>query len=379
MSVLALDVGRTDDVVQPALEVKKVLAGMAAVRFAYQPIVDLDSGAVVGYEALARFGTTLRSPVPYLAAADELGRRDELEALLLQQAIAERAQLPPHCFVAVNVTPGLLSSPAVWSALRGVPDLEGVVLELTEHSPVDNMAGLRRRVDALRECGALLALDDVGAGWSGLQQIAALRPDVVKLDRALVHGVHGDEVKHALAELLRDFTVKVGGRLLAEGIEREVDLELLASLGVHLAQGWLLGRPRLSWRDVPESTAQLLARPQVRQANDLSALVREVPVVTRPAALGFLPDGLPDHALLVDGERRVEAVWVRNLEQSGPSGWSRTPTVVTLGSDRAEVLRLAMARPGAARFDPLVVVDAEERVLGLVHLSDLVMAVVDSR
>src|SRR4051794_18803686 len=89
---------RTPD--RAELEVKRVLAGMAAARLVYQPVIDLTRGEVAGYEALARFGDAgLRAPGPYLAAAERAGRGAELEAHLLAQALTARESVPAGCFL----------------------------------------------------------------------------------------------------------------------------------------------------------------------------------------------------------------------------------------------------------------------------------------
>src|SRR5919107_1333027 len=252
---------RPDEVAAPDLVVKKVLAGMASTRLVFQPIVDLTIGEVVGYEALARFGDTgMRTPGPYLAAAAACGRDADLEAHLVGQALSIRPHVPAGCFLSVNVSPVLLTAPQVWSLLRVEDDLDGVVIELTEHVPVDNLQALRRRIDALRERGALLALDDTGAGWSGLRQVAELRPDIVKLDRSLVTDVDTDPVKQGLIEMVGQFVGRLGSRLLVEGVERTEELDTVARLGVPLAQGWLLGRPSGRWSDPPSDVVASLAR-----------------------------------------------------------------------------------------------------------------------
>src|SRR4051794_18371534 len=249
-----------DAAAAPALTVKKVLAGMANTRLVFQPVIDLVRGEIVGYEALARFGETgMRTPGPYFAAAAALGREIDLEAHLVAQALAARPGVPAGCFLSLNVSPVLLASPQVSGLLRREEDLTGLVLELTEHVPVDNLTALRRRVDALRERGALLALDDTGAGWSGLRQVAELRPDIVKLDRSLVSDVDSDQVKQALVELVGQFVSRLGSRLLVEGVERFEELDAVQRLGVPLAQGWLLGRPSLRWSELPVGVAEALA------------------------------------------------------------------------------------------------------------------------
>lgn len=369
VEVWPLPESAVDDV---GLEVKKVLAGMREVRLALQPVVELDHGEVVGYEALARFGAGHRSPGPYFAAADELDRRPELEALLVQHALDLRDDVPAGRFLAVNVSPALLASGPVWTTLAGAGGLDGVVLELTEHTPVDNLSRLRRRLDTLRAAGAVLALDDVGAGWSGLQQVVDLRPDIVKLDRSLVAKLHEDPARHAVAELLGAFTEKVGGQLLAEGVERIEELASLLELNVHLAQGWLLGRPQFGWPEIPAATSALLTA-GTRAERQVGSLAVPVDAVPHVAAVGFLADELPVAALLTDGTGAVTGLWVRNQSAGGPSGWVRPATVVEATSPLPRALRQAMTRPPAERFDPLV---CEEHgvVVGLVHLDALVCA-----
>src|SRR4051794_32546517 len=99
------------------LDVKKILAGISEVRLAYQPVVDLDRGVVVGYEALARFGNGHRVPGPWFAAAEEAGRLADLEALIVTQVLEARASAPRDAFLAVNVSPRLLLGGAVWSTI----------------------------------------------------------------------------------------------------------------------------------------------------------------------------------------------------------------------------------------------------------------------
>src|SRR4051794_34150635 len=320
LTVAAVPLQRRDEARAPLradLEVKRVLAGMASARLVYQPVIDLDRGEVAGYEALARFGDTgLRAPGPYLAAAERAGRGAELEAHLLGLALAARDTVPAGCFLAVTLPPARLTSPVVAALLRAAGDLSGLVLELTEHVPVDNLTALRRRIDGLRERGALLALDDTGAGWSGLRQVAELRPDIVKLDRSLVTDVDKDEVKQGLVELVGQFVSRLGSRLLVEGVERFGELDAVNRLGVPLAQGWLLGRPSLRWSELPPGVAAAItlrnahtdSRPQIGNQVD-----RTAPCVRHVATVGFLP-GEPADVVVVDARSRPQRLWVRNRE-----------------------------------------------------------------
>lgn len=385
LSVAAVPLQRRDERAVPhraELEVKRVLAGMSSARLVFQPVTDLSRGEVVGYEALARFGDAgLRAPGPYFAAAERCGRTAELEAHLLQQALTARADVPAGRFLAVNLSPALLASPVVTAVLRAAGDLSGLVLELTEHVPVDNLGALRRRIDLLRDRGALLALDDAGAGWSGLRQVAELRPDVVKLDKSLVTDVDSDQVKQGLVELVHQFVSRLDSRLLVEGIERFEELDAVARLGVPLAQGWLLGRPSLRWSELPPAISAALAARAVhadvapRIGNQVD---RTAPCVRQLAAIGFLP-GEPRDVVLVDAGGRPVQLWVRNAEGDRPSGWTHPVTTVDVDAQAADVVARAMTRPPQTRFDPLVCVDAGGGYIGLVHLEHLVTAAVTQR
>jgi EAL domain-containing protein (putative c-di-GMP-specific phosphodiesterase class I) len=355
------------------LDIKKVLAGMAPVRMAYQPVVDLGLGAVVGYEALARFGAGHRSPRPYFGAAVAIGRLGDVEALLLQHALDARSTVPDGCFLAVNISPRLLLEGAVWSALTAAGDLSGIVLELTEHERVDNLTPLVRRLDTLRSCGARLALDDVGAGWSGLEQVVELRPDIVKIDRALVQRLHEDPARRAITELLGAFTDKIGGTLLAEGVEVLDELDALLELNVHLAQGFFLGRPQFGWSGVrPEARDALADR--VRADRRAGGIAVPAQVVSTAAGVGFLPGGLPRAAIVKSGQRRVTGVWVRNDGGAGPLGWLRDAVTVPASAPVQVALQVAMARPEPFCFDPLVCVDDDGVVVGLLHVAALIQA-----
>ncbi len=357
------------------LDVKKVLAGMAETRLAYQPIVDLDQGRVVGYEALARFGPGHRGPGPWFAAADSVGRLPELEALVLEQALDTRGSVPGGCWLSINVSPSAVLSGPVWNVLSAAGDLSGVVLELTEHEHVANLSRLRRRLDTVRESGGVLALDDVGAGWSGLRQVVELRPEIVKIDRSLVARLHEDPARVAVAELLSSFTERIGGALLAEGIEQLDELSALLSLDVHLGQGYLLGRPQFGFSSVPAQAAAMLAG-HSRAERQVGSFAVPAPAARSVVAVGFLADHLPDVALLVDETRVVEALWLRNTAGTGPSGWTRPALTIPSSTTLRAALCRAMERAECYRLDPLVCLAPDGSVDGIVTIDTLISSLV---
>jgi EAL domain-containing protein (putative c-di-GMP-specific phosphodiesterase class I) len=157
------------------------------VAAAFQPIVDLQRGVITGYEALARFTDGPQvSPDQWFAEAARRGCVAELEAAVLRVALSYRADLPPNAFMSVNVEPESLLDPFVMRLLGAHAPLDGLVVEVTEHRPFVDRARTVVAMEHLRDLGALIAVDDTGAGYAGLQQVLTMRPQILKLDRALV-------------------------------------------------------------------------------------------------------------------------------------------------------------------------------------------------
>lgn len=206
-----------------------------------QPIVDLVTGRRVGAEALSRFPSAWGLPpdvVFHQAHSADLGHR--LELLALERAAAHLEHVTGY--VAMNVSPRTLLTPACGELLARLP-ADRVLLELSEHEPVEDYAALRAALDAPRAAGMRLAIDDVGAGFSSLRHIVLCGPDVIKLDRSIVDGVGSDPVLRTLVAALVDFAHGNGTRVVAEGVETLPDVEALQELAVDLAQGWYFGRP----------------------------------------------------------------------------------------------------------------------------------------
>ena len=209
-----------------------------------QPIVDLATRAPVGVEALSRFpaGWGL-PPDACFAQAREIGIAESLELQAVRRAVDEAmAVLPAGHYVGINLSPGTLLHPDTDAVLTSLP-LERMLLELSEHDPVDDYDVLNRAVDAWRARGLRLAIDDVGSGFSSMRHIVLTRPDVIKLDRGIVDGVAEDPVLTTLIGSMVSLAAAIGARTVAEGVERESDAAALRDLGVDLGQGWCFGRP----------------------------------------------------------------------------------------------------------------------------------------
>ena len=223
--------------------VSGVLSGVDALRVHLQPIVALASGTVWGVEALARFpGHPQPGPAAWFAAALRDGRGAALEQVALRGALEVLPHLPADLRLTVNLSAQALLLPAVHGLLLDAADPR-VLVELTEHEQVDDYPALMTVLEALREVGVGLCIDDIGAGHSSLRHVLHLEPDVVKLDLALVQGVGACPRRQALVEAMLTFCGSTGAMLVAEGVETAEDLSKLQELGVGHAQGWFLARP----------------------------------------------------------------------------------------------------------------------------------------
>jgi len=216
----------------------------------YQPVVDLQRRTVVGFEALTRVNTT-HFPTPDLLfrVANESGTLWQLERLSRQRALESMPPIGPGQKLFINVEPGSFDDPELSGrrfldalAQAGLQPTQ-LVLEMTEHVEVHDFAAFRQKLNRCRDLGFLVAMDDVGSGYAGLQAIAEIRPDFLKVDMTLVRDLHQDPIKRELISTIRRFTDRTGTVLVAEGVECAEELESLIDAGVRCAQGYLFARP----------------------------------------------------------------------------------------------------------------------------------------
>jgi EAL domain-containing protein (putative c-di-GMP-specific phosphodiesterase class I) len=217
--------------------------GLQGLWMAYQPIVHAD-GRVFGHEALMRSDLrALPNPGAMFDAAERLGRVHDLGRTIRARAAASpNGTSGASLFVnvhALELTDADLYAPsAPLSARAG-----GVVLEITERSSFERVQDLRAKIKTLRELGYRIAVDDLGAGYAGLTSFAALEPDVVKLDMALIRGVDSEPIKQRLVGSMARLCRDLGILVVAEGVETAAEKDVLVDLGCDLLQGYLFGRP----------------------------------------------------------------------------------------------------------------------------------------
>jgi EAL domain-containing protein (putative c-di-GMP-specific phosphodiesterase class I)/ActR/RegA family two-component response regulator len=224
--------------------IRAVLDG-SELSIVFQPIVDLETGQVLGAEALARFDCDPRRPPDqWFAEAASVGLGVELELAAVELAIAAAENLPDEAYLAVNLSPEAVASGGIGGVVRRFDGFAGrLVVELTEHSRVDDYGPLSSALSELAKFGVRFAVDDAGSGFAGLQHLLRLAPDIIKLDLTLTRGIEVDPVRRALASSLVAFARDTGATITAEGIERAQEFSTLRALGVTAGQGYYVAAP----------------------------------------------------------------------------------------------------------------------------------------
>jgi diguanylate cyclase (GGDEF)-like protein len=245
-------------------EIEALLHDPEALEMVVQPWVELATGRIAGYEALARFqAAPTRTPDAWFAQAQRCGHGAQLEALAVKRALA-LGPAPEGRFVSVNVSPSAFVSPAVQDVLPH--DLGRLVIEITEHEEIADPGAFWKAGQVLRRRGARIALDDAGAGYAGLAQLMQMRADVIKLDRGLIAELPDDPGSLALVEALVGFARRTGASVCAEGVETIEQLAALRDLDVTYAQGYALAKPASPWPGLTELATEALGQPRGPQA-----------------------------------------------------------------------------------------------------------------
>jgi EAL domain-containing protein (putative c-di-GMP-specific phosphodiesterase class I) len=341
----------------------------------FQPIIDTARGTVVGYESLARFsGPPHTTPDRWFAVARAAGVGPELEARALRAALDARSALPPNCFLSVNIGPDALLTSAVATVFADAGDLRGIVVEITEQTAVANYDALAAAIEPLRAAGALLAVDDAGAGFASLKHITVLRPDFVKVDRDLVAGIDKDETKAAVVEALGMFTSRLDAWLVAEGIETTAELDRILSLRVPLAQGYGIGSPQpMMGTAHSDAVALCRRRRSVAAYGGLFDLAEHAPHVDaiEAAPTSFARNPATAWVVVVDEHDRP----VRLVDRRGGAH----PPLNVLPTERlADVARRIATRPTDERHVPAVLCDERARLVGLVTVERVLGRLADT-
>ncbi len=226
----------------------------------FQPIVSLKNGSIIGYEALSRgpAGSELTSPAALFRTADELSMVWDLELLCRTKAIERAHSIEPEKYLFINIDPNIIKDEKF---RRGFTkeflrnhniSPESIIFEITERTAIEDYAAFSETLKNYTSQGYKIAIDDMGAGYSGLKTITNTRPHYIKIDMELIRGIDRDSFKQALIKNFVNLSISTNIKIIAEGIETEEELQTLIKLGVYAGQGYFMQRPAGTFLEIPE-------------------------------------------------------------------------------------------------------------------------------
>jgi len=231
-------------------ELRQIIqSGMVETHF--QPIIDVASQEIHGYEALTRGprGTMLEAPTALFGVSDRMKVSPLLDSVCRRRALHAARGLESGMKLFLNSLPATLANPRFAEEyaddLRTNRNLSAasVVLEITERTGIDDFEEFGRRLERLRAKGFQVAIDDVGTGYSSLQTISEVRPEYLKIDLSLVKNIHQSLIKQEIVSSILQIGERIGARVIAEGIESEEEFQIVKGFGVRLGQGYYFGAP----------------------------------------------------------------------------------------------------------------------------------------
>ncbi|MGD6817310.1 EAL domain-containing protein [Metabacillus sp. 84] len=218
-----------------------------------QPIIELDTGKVKAWEMLTRgpAGTPLENPLQLFSVARQTNMVYELEMLILEKALLMIEETGTTEDIYINFTPLTLGNKrftaSVLKAFERHPGVSPrqIILEITERDSIEGMAFFMENIRRLRDLGIRIAVDDTGAGYASLHTISEILPDIIKIDRSVIENIDTNRVKESMLKGLLLIARETGSLVVAEGIEKKEEADVLTRNRVDLAQGYFYARPGL--------------------------------------------------------------------------------------------------------------------------------------
>ncbi|HEY5809111.1 MAG TPA: EAL domain-containing protein [Povalibacter sp.] len=371
----------------------------------FQPIVDPRSRGVCGFEALARgpSDSWLHSPQNLFEAARRGGVKFELDFVCIQNAFRRfmAARVAGQLFV--NVSPDSIYEDCDFAvrfldhARQADLSPDRIVIELTEESLLDDYARLRSTLHKLREAGCSIAIDDLGAGSSGLRTWSELKPDFVKIDRYFVSGIDSDTTKLEFVRSILDMGRAIGCRVIAEGVETERECRELVDLGLDRLQGHLFGRPSAAPMAVLEQTGSLDRSIGVNSALCADHIASYVPPVSPDMRIADVADLFHQAqeqqtlAVVKDGRpigvvRRIDlfALLAKPLHpeiynKKPVSAVMESPTLLIDGQLRLEQVSRLVTQKGKMRLTEEFVITRDGLYHGLGQTIDLLRLITEQQ
>jgi diguanylate cyclase (GGDEF)-like protein len=379
------------------------------IRSYVQPIVDLYTGSVFGYELLARGVGKYFSPTELFAAAQKWQLLQEVEYACRRAALKKVSLLSEDHAQAsffVNISPTTFSKPEFQTGFSmknldryGVSG-ERLVLEITETESVKDYGHFEEIIRAYVEQGFRIALDDFGSGHSGLITLVATAPHFLKIDRELVRGIHRSSYKENLVKAVSDFAENVGSSILMEGVETRDELRMAYRLGARFAQGFFLGVPEEKPGILKEEAKKALEEMKSEYLRKTFAVdVSIYQMVTRPTTFFentmtgeeldkfFRTRPAESHVVVVDKDDHPRGLITREhfySHVSGQYGYAiyrkkkiesqakREMLIVEESTDLRILGKIAMGRSNSELYEPVVVVDESGKLVGTITMKKVI-------
>jgi EAL domain-containing protein (putative c-di-GMP-specific phosphodiesterase class I) len=238
----------------------------------YQSLIDLSTGEVLGFEILARWQHPtkgLLQPAVLIPIAEDTGAIGAMTYALLRQAIADAATWPAHFIISINLSPRQFADKLLAPRILGILaehsfPAHRLEIEITEHSLIENMEETKAVLELLRSRGVRVALDDFGAGYSGLYHLKQFKLDTIKIDRSFVTEMVSNPENGKLVEAIVSFGHALGLAATAEGIETVEVRDRLKELGCNIGQGFYYSEPQ-PYAEVQRYLGRLASHPKPRR------------------------------------------------------------------------------------------------------------------
>lgn len=253
-------------------ELKNILNN-GEITTVYQPIVSFKDASILGYEALSRGrkGSYLESPDVLFSLAKKLNKTSELELICGKRAIERAETMEDDKLLFINIDPNTIKDIKIEEGFttefldKHNLKHKNIIFEITEKTAITDYNEFNQLLNKYRSQGYKLAIDDIGAGYSGLRSLTEIKPNYVKIDMELIRDIHTDTFKQVLIEALVKLGKSTGIKLIAEGIECKEELERLIELGVYAGQGYFICRPNEGLSDIDSKVEDLIISYNIRK------------------------------------------------------------------------------------------------------------------
>lgn len=359
----------------------------------YQPIVNLKTGMIMGYEALSRgpVGSPLHSPTKLFSIAIETNRLLPLEQVCREAALNQMTALGINQRLFLNMNAAVIKDPNFRGGLTKAFLIENnlnpaqVTFEITERTAITDFESFTKSLNHYRQQGYSIAVDDAGAGYSSLEAITTLRPNYIKLDRSIVHDVDKDPLKQAMVDAMSRLAAVINSQIIAEGIENADELAILISKGVHYGQGYFLARPGFPPPEISSEVLEMIAEHNFQDAQaksrsrkglgvSIGEIIEQVPTVKPTAPVNTVEEIFTTQqvngVVIVDSGRPVgllmrDKLYYQLGTNYGISLYHRrpvdrvmekSPLIVTAELPLEAVSQMAMSREEYHLYDFIIVV-----------------------